>query len=88
MEFFTLGFFHNKWLWTHVLLGGLLAKLVHTKFKKGQTMAIVIFVAVAWELYEYFASDIPAIYGTSIRFYYDAAGDIIGAILMALIVLF
>ena len=86
-------FTHNTWLWFHMLGGGILAKFFEWvywhKIRKydSRQMAVltVLFVAIAWEVLEY-SLGIQA-YGNDFkRFALDAFGDIMGAFIMAVIV--
>ncbi|APF20385.1 hypothetical protein Calab_1465 [Caldithrix abyssi DSM 13497] len=85
---FKYAVYQNKWLWFHILGGGILAKLALAIFKNGQiAMEIVLLVAVLWEIFEYFKDDVEKIYGSKKRFFLDALGDIAGAALMAFIII-
>ena len=73
----------NYWLWSHIMLGGILAKLLLYFFKnkewRGQaTVSCVLGIAIAFEVFEYFFLTPAGIL--------DSVGDILGAVLMALIV--
>lgn len=81
--------YNNKWLWFHVLGGGFLAKILLLLFKNGQlAVDIVIASAILWELLEYLKKDVVKIYGNKKRFFLDSLGDIAGAVIMAIIVVF
>ena len=86
-------FTHNTWLWFHILGGGILAKIFELvychKIRKydSRQMAVltVLAIAIAWEVLEY-SMGINA-YGNNFkRFVLDAFGDIMGAFIMAVIV--
>ena len=78
--------FGNEWLWFHILAGGVLARLGLLLLDQAQTMLAVLLLAIGWEVYEYLTDDIIKVYGSVERFLYDAGGDIVGALLCALIV--
>ena len=50
-------------------------------------MVTITLLAVGWEVYEYLATDLVSVYSSTERFLWDALGDVLGGILMALIVL-
>ena len=80
--------YKNKWLWFHIMAGGFLAKILFLIFKNGQlAVDIVIALAILWELLEYLKNDIIKIYGNKKRFFLDSLGDIVGAVIMAIIVI-
>ncbi|EHO40370.1 hypothetical protein Calab_0731 [Caldithrix abyssi DSM 13497] len=83
---FKYAVYRNKWLWFHILGGGILAKLALAIFKNGQiAVDIVLLSAILWEIFEYFKDDVEKIYGSKKRFFLDALGDIAGALIMATI---
>lgn len=79
--------YNNKWLWFHVLGGGILSKILMVVFKEPQVaVTLVLITAVIWEIYEYIRSDVRKIYGSKKRFFADSLGDILGAVIMAIII--
>jgi len=86
-KLFRYAIYDNKWLWFHILAGGVLAKLVML-FNCGQQLAVIIvlLLAVGWEILEYISNDVGQIYGSKERFFLDAFGDIFGAFLSAILV--
>ena len=79
--------YQNKWLWFHILAGGILAKLALAFFKNGQiAMEIVLLSAILWEIFEYFKDNVGKIYGSKKHFFLDSLGDIAGAVIMAIII--
>jgi hypothetical protein len=76
----------NKWLWFHILGGGILTKLFLIWFTAQTSVLLVLLVAVLWEVYEALKDDVEKIYGTKKRFYKDALQDIAGALIMSLVV--
>ncbi|MFA4990572.1 MAG: hypothetical protein WC579_01510 [Candidatus Paceibacterota bacterium] len=87
-EFFNYGIMENLWLWFHMLVGGLFALFCE---KIGISfypiIIIVLFMSILWEIFEYITDDVEKIYGSLKRFIYDAIGDIIGSLIIALLVL-
>lgn len=84
----TWGFCENYWVWFHILAGAAGAKLIHGVLRRpfGETVAVVVGVAVAWEICEALLESPKIVYGSFTRFLYDSTGDIIGAALAACIV--
>ena len=87
------GFTNNTWLWFHILGGGLLAKFCEwaywhkiRKYDSRQLAVLtVLAIAIAWEVLEY-SLGIQAYNNDFKRFLLDAFGDIMGAFIMAVIV--
>ena len=77
--------FLNQWLWAHVLLGGVAAKIFleifkYKPYKAQASFSCVLGLAVAYEIFEYlFLTPVGIL---------DSCGDVLGAILMALVVVF
>jgi len=80
------GFNSNYWIWFHILAGGILAKLINIFLNNWLSVLIVSIIAIIWEIYEYFKDDVVKIYGSIERFWYDAIGDVLGAIACAILV--
>ncbi|NOY60446.1 MAG: hypothetical protein GXO75_16160 [Calditrichaeota bacterium] len=85
--FFKYAFLQNRWLWFHILAGGALAKISLQYLLARDAVAVVVALAIFWEIMESLRPDIEKIYGSYLRFFYDAVGDIVGAVAMALIVI-
>ena len=85
------GFIGNVWAWFHIMAGGFFAKIALIWFDKTETMVIILVSAILWEVIEYYwdgkAEGMVDIYGSIERWLYDAAGDILGAMLMCTIIL-
>ena len=47
---------------------------------------LTIVLAIAWEVFEFSTQDVEKIYGSKERYFMDAAGDIIGTAIAALII--
>jgi len=79
-KFINLAFVQNRWLWFHMLAGGILAHII--------PLWAILLLAIGWEVFEYFTSDVEKIYRSKSRFFLDAFGDIMGALIIAIIVQF
>lgn len=87
----------NHWLWFHIFGGGLLAKIfIEYGMQKNDALFWVMVVAVAWE-FLFFAirhfwkgwSGYGDMFMTPRKHYFlDAIGDVVGALIMALVVLY
>jgi hypothetical protein len=85
-KFFMWGLMSNSWLWFHMLFGGVYALLLRCIDISNSFILISLFgFALLWEVYEYITDDIIKIYGSVERFLYDASGDVIGALLIAIL---
>ncbi|MDB4983968.1 MAG: hypothetical protein JWM20_147 [Patescibacteria group bacterium] len=89
-SFITYAFGMNEGIWMHIIGGAILAKIIRTRFSYWQTVLIVLGIAILWEGIEIFIETpnwaaVLAIYGTKMRYFYDTAGDIIGATVIAMI---
>ena len=90
-KFLEYGLNGNVWIWFHIMAGGFFAKIALIWFDKTETMVIILVSAILWEVIEYYwdgkAEGMVDIYGSIERWFYDSLGDVIGAVLMAIIVL-
>lgn len=79
-------FGQNRMLWLHILSGGLLGFGLRKLGHSSRWNILAMFgLTIVWELVEYFVetpsrAEIVQIYGSTDRFFYDAGGDIIGAL--------
>jgi hypothetical protein len=80
----------NRWLWFHMLGGAAAARLLMLWgiWTKTDIVIIVLIGALWFEFIQLVYQDIKKEYGSLLRFLFDAAGDIIGAVAMAGIVVF
>lgn len=87
MTFIRDAFLNNRWLWVHIGGGGLLAKLAFV-FSPAASHALltVLIVALLWELTEFLTTNVDETYGSRTRFFADSFGDVLGALAMAVIV--
>lgn len=88
MGLFREAIMKNRWLWVHIIGGALVAKFFQYVYANQVILLIVLAGAIMWEILEFFISDVEKIYGSKRRFFLDALGDVFGAVLMALIVIF
>ena len=90
LSWFDYAFLNNNWLWFHILSGGLIAGFLDTELllPGWGSVFIVLCLAIAWEMFENWTGDIERTYGTRARFYMDASGDIVGAVLNAWLVIY
>ena len=84
------GFNGNVWVWFHILAGGIGAKLALFWFNKVEACLVILFLALGWEVIEYFIDGGKAgmikIYGSLERWVYDCLGDVIGAVIISIVV--
>jgi hypothetical protein len=80
------GFKGNTWVWFHILAGAVGAKVANVWLNGWWAVLIVLLGAIVWEIYEYNICDIEKVYGSRIRWFYDSLGDVLGAVVAALIV--
>jgi hypothetical protein len=91
MKFIKWAFLHNVWLWFHILVGGIAAKILNSFFaiRADKTILIIAAVAILYEIGELIYEWITGFktYNCIEHFLSDAFGDILGAVIMAAIVL-
>ena len=72
--------------------GGFIARILKQFITKTQAVLVVLTTTIVWEIYEFFADGgiegMVVIYGSLERYGYDTLGDIIGAMCIALMVIF
>lgn len=88
-KLFKEAVYNNKWLWFHIVAGGILCKIFLTFTHPPMAIALVFLLAIGWEFVEYFVQSpekIDKTYGSFKEFFLDAIGDIFGAFFMAIIV--
>ncbi|GAB4375307.1 MAG: hypothetical protein Kow0042_20610 [Calditrichia bacterium] len=85
--FLKYSIIQNRWLWVHIVAGGVLAKILLNWFPPLIAILIVVLLAMSWELLEFSISDIQEQYGSKERFWWDAFGDVLGSAVMGAIVL-
>ena len=81
----------NVWAWFHIMGGGICAKFLSLYIDKWYALLITVILTILWEVFEFMVDGgkqgMINIYGSLERWAYDSAGDILGANLMALIVI-
>jgi len=80
------GFCENKWVWFHILGGGVLAHFLLLFLPPGPVFLLLFFAAIWWEFLEAVSADIKVVYGSWEHFFFDAAGDILGTLFCAILV--
>lgn len=85
--FFKWAFLQNQWLWFHMLAAAIIARGLSYLLKPGDALILISGFAIFFEFVEYFSTDIEKVYGSHTRFFFDAIGDILGALSIAAIVL-
>lgn len=90
--FFKWGFFGNYWIWFHMLGGGILANIIRRYVKPLYTSITILNITLIWEVYEFIEGGGRAgmieTYGSMLRWFYDSLGDVVGAMIVALLVIF
>ena len=85
------GFMDNCWVWFHILASGIGAKVFLQFTDKWNALLFVFLITILWEVFEFVIDGgkqgMIDIYVSLERWMYDSAGDILGANLMALIVI-
>ena len=91
-KFIKWGFNQNWAIWFHMLGGGVGAWIGKHFFSDWVTLSIIIFLAVVWEGIEFIADGgiegMIKIYGTLEKWEYDSLGDVVGALIIASLVIF
>lgn len=85
-DFYQYGIRMNVWLWFHILIGGILTRIFNIVLSDSDSVLATFIVAILWEVYESRKDDIVAVYGSWSRFFYDAAGDVLGAVICGIVV--
>lgn len=86
------GFCSNYWGWFHALSGTLIAKVANHFLAAGWSILITFVIAVIWEIIEFRIecsgswSEVEKIYGTKGKYLYDSVGDVLLALIFAIIV--
>jgi len=88
MKFFQYAILENRFLWAHILFGMLSGKVLPLYMKPQTALLLILILSVAWEVLESFRPDLNDIYGSFNRFFLDAFGDVMGAFVAAVIVIF
>jgi len=76
----------NRWLWFHILAGGFVAKVIYLIPVDWNPVVFVACLAVAWEIFELYKDGYKGYSGGAKGWFADTLGDILGAVLMAWVV--
>lgn len=93
-DFLRFGLCGNYWIWFHILVAGLMARIGLLVFTPAQSFVIVALIAIIWEFIEFFVEckgewqTVLIIYGSKRRWFCDSLGDVLGAIACAALVVF
>ena len=96
MNFFRYAYLENRWLWFHILAGGILTRVglfffqnyLSGSYARHWSFVSVLLIALLWETAEYlWINRKPASTADSRRFFMDAFGDVSGALAASLIIL-
>lgn len=84
------GFCQNYWVWFHAIAAGILTRILQSILSNSWAIVIIVAImAFAWEAieYQFETNRNPAdVYGTRERWAYDSLGDIIIAIIVAIMI--
>ena len=87
-KFVKLALCGNVWIWFHILAAALGTRLFLIKFSQKTTLLIVSAIVMGWEVFEVVVGgDLAQTYGSLERYFYDTAGDIIGAMVVSVIII-
>lgn len=91
IPFFKYGFMQNEMIWAHMIVSGVLARLLKMVVPGYLAILIILVVAVGWEIVEARIETptrerVVQVYGSVERYRYDTAGDLVGALLVAALV--
>ncbi|MBT6045325.1 MAG: hypothetical protein HOG49_00770 [Candidatus Scalindua sp.] len=91
-KFLDWGLNGNVWIWFHMLFGGIGARIGVEFFSKIETFFIILFLALIWEVVEFIwdggKEGMIKIYGSLEHWFYDSLGDVVGAMWIALLVIY
>jgi len=87
-QWYRWSFTENTWIHFHMVAGGVGAVVgLYLDIHPLTVLAIVAVLAVFWELYEKLIEDILAVYKSRERWLWDTFGDIVGALVIAVLVI-
>lgn len=91
-KFIEWGLCDNVWIWFHLCAGAFGANLSQRFMSAPMGLLTILLLAVGWEVVEFFldggVSGMIEIYGSIERWLYDSLGDVVGAVVVASLVLF
>ncbi|MBT4147481.1 MAG: hypothetical protein HOE45_11525 [Gammaproteobacteria bacterium] len=89
-KFFKWGLFGNTWAWFHIAGGAVGAKIAQCFLDEANTLLVMFGLVILWEVFEFILDGgiegMKKIYGSLERWFYDSLGDVVGAMLMAIVV--
>jgi hypothetical protein len=89
-KFWLYGIKGNVWFLFHCAAGlvlYLIACAFIPKRKHYRALITVLLLALGWEVFEYLHDDVLTVYGSYERWAYDSAGDVLGAVAVAAILM-
>jgi hypothetical protein len=89
MPLIKWGLCGNRWVWFHILGGGVLARIFLIWMTPLQSVVWVAIIAVLWEAFEFFIEthgNPAGVYGSLDRWAWDTVGDILGSVACAVLV--
>ncbi len=89
-HFLDWGLNGNVWIWFHMLGGAVGARIGIEFFSATRVLIAILILTLLWEVFEFIFDGgfegMIKIYGSLERWKYDSIGDIIGAMVMAMLV--
>lgn len=86
-EILQFMFWRNYYVSFHIICGGIGARIFKEVLTPVEAIILIFGITILWEVIEYYLEGIST-YGTTKRWLLDCAGDIVGAIICAALVLF
>ncbi len=92
-KFIRYGFLMNEGIWAHMIGAGIIANIIQRYISASITVLIVFCIAVLWECIEAYLetpnkTEILHVYKSKEQYIYDSIADIIGAVIIAVLVVF
>ena len=88
-NWFKWAFNTNYWIWFHIFAGAIFSKIgLLINLKPVLTIILVSLGSITWELIEWKMENQIKIYGSIERAFWDAFGDVSGAIAISAIIVF
>ena len=86
--FFKWGLFGNTWAWFHIMGGAFLGFALRRYMNQKLAVIVAFSIMILWEVFELVQGDIISIYGSWERWFYDSSGDVVGALVVAILVIY
>mgnify|MGYP006433799215 CR=1 FL=1 len=92
-KFLDWGLNGNVWIWFHMLFGGIGARIgEYIGLENIYTIITIFLLAIIWEVIEFIwdggKEGMIKIYGSLEHWFYDSLGDVVGAMWIALLVIY